>query len=187
MSAISKYLNELYLYEEISFIDESFVSLAKNIGKSQILKKLQLASKTKDLNSIRRILSAVPKIDPDKLRIIGKKANKDFDKAYKITEKECKEKFPKLKGDSLKYFSLIVTPFVVVSKNMEKTSKDKVSMLSKNAKKFGGGEATTGMFLAILAGIFGAAALANVSLFTLLIGIVIAGFAGLFIIEGAAG
>lgn len=190
MSAISNYLNELYLYEEVEYLDESFASWVKKIGSKKVIDKLQMAAQRKDLVLIRDIISDIPKVDADKLRSIGKKINKNFDKAYRITEKEAKKQFPELTGNTLKYFTLVVTPFVTISKDMKTTAKDKITKLRKKSKKFGfkkfvEGEGMAGMFLAILAGIFVATAMAHLSLFPLLIGIAVAGFAGLFMLEGA--
>ncbi len=190
MSAISKYLNELYLYEEITYIDENFASLAKKLANNKLINILQTASKTKDLNTVKKVISAIPKVEADKLKIIGNKTNKNFDKAYKITEIEVKKQFPELSGDKLKYFTLIITPFVVISNKMEETARDKIVSLKKKAatlgfKKFSSGEGMAGMFLTILAGAFAATAFANLTLFPLLVAIVIAGFAGLCLLEGA--
>lgn len=192
MSAISKYLNELYLYEEISYIDENFASLAQKLSNNKLINILQTASKTKDLNTVKKVMSAIPKVEADKLKLIGNKSNKNFDRAYKITEIEVKKQFPELSGDKLKYFTLIITPFVAISNKMEETARNKVISLKKKAatfgfKKFSGGEGMAGMFLAIMAGAFAAAAFANLSLFPLLVAIVIAGFAGLCLLEGALG
>ncbi len=189
MSAAANYLNRIYLDEEIKRLDENFASWAKQIGMKKLANKFYLAGKQKDNLSISKIVSAIPKVDADKLKSIGKKAHKNFDKAYRITVKEVKKNFPELTGDKLKYFSLIITPYITVSEDMEKNAKDKIIMIRKKSrdagfKKFDGGQGTLGMFLAILAGAFAAAAIANIALFPLLLAIVIAAFASLFVLQG---
>ena len=189
MSAILNYLEQLYLYEEIQYIDESFASWVKQLSNKSITDKLQMAAQRKDLDAISRIVSVIPKVDADKLRLIGKRVHKNFDRAYKVTQKEAQKQFPELSGDKLKYFVLTIAPKVAISEDMEVTARDDIRELKKKLrekgfKKFDSGAGTLGMFMVFLAGILGVVAIAHLSLFPLLIGIVVAAFAGIFILQG---
>ena len=191
MSAITNYLNELYFYEEIYYIDESFASWAKQIASKKIIDKLTLAAQHKDIKMVEKIMSAVPKVSTEKLLKIGKKAHKDFKQAYIATKKEVSKKFINLSGQKLEYLALALTPFIVTSKDIKNAAKEKVAQLKQKAKepqfkKFGA-EGFVGMlFLLLIGGAFAAASFATLTMFPLLVGIVIAGFAMLLMLEGAA-
>lgn len=188
MSVIPNCLDQLYLYEEVQYIDESFASWVKQLSNKKIVDKLQMAAQRKDLNTINQIISAIPKVDADKLRSIGKRVHKDFDKAYKVTQKEVQKQFPELSGNKLKYFVLTIAPKVALSKDMEATARDDIKKLKKKLREKGfkefGSEGTVGLAGIFLAGVLGVTAIANLSLFPLLIGIVVAAFAALFILQG---
>ena len=69
----------------------------------------------------------------------------------------------------------------------EKIKLLKIKMKEPQYKKFGGSEGFMGMIFLLLSGAFLASAFSSLTLFPLLVAIVVASFAMLFILEGAAG
>lgn len=188
MSAVANYLEEIYLYEEIKLIDEGFASWAQQLTQKKIIDKLKLAAQKKDTKMIEKIMSIFPKVSAEKLLKIGKKAHKDFKEAYLLARKEIAKRFPKISGEKKDYLSLALASFIVTSKDMKKGAIE----ITEKLKKSQGKKAVSqeglfmGMITFLLSGAFIAAALSTLSLFPLLIGIVLASFSMLLLLEGAA-
>jgi hypothetical protein len=191
MDRLDCYLEKLYLYEQVKYIDEGFISWAKKTTIEKVINRMNIAIKQKDVGTIQKILKVIPKVEPSKLYQIGKRAHKDFDKAYKIVKKEAINIFPDLNDKKLEYFSLMITPKIALSKDIKSTAKKEIKELNKKlkkagAKKFGAeGGGIIGIVLIILAGALFATAITHLVMFPLLIGIIIVAFGGMFALEGA--
>jgi hypothetical protein len=189
MSVVADYLQELYMYEKVSYIDEDLSSWLKTIGPRNLIKKLSDAVKTKDAGEVEALLKTLPKVEFKKLYTITSKINSRFEEAFDITKKQLAKKFPKLKGLQLDSFALVVSIMTLTKTDLEASVKKTIDKLYKSFQRIGvknfGSGGMTGASLLLLAGMLVAAALSTLKMSPLLLALAIVGLALIVFMRGS--
>jgi len=124
MDLTQRYLDELYLKEDISTV---LSSLADRVGPSKLKSALNDLKKAKDPKAVRKILSFVPVWPLSKIEFACRKLLPEFDKCYSLAKRDLSRALPKLPKEVV---ALSACAIVVASK-----SDDPVRTTRKNVKK----------------------------------------------------
>jgi len=138
-NVIDNYLNEIFLFEEISYISEDISSFIKKFkpekfkGMSNDLKK---ATKDRDPNQIEKIIKRVnpPSVNINKIIGVGERISSEFKTKYSYSKRVLDNSFPEDLNDDAKkvaayYLSVKSIVLQKVSPDFKKMIKDFVDLI----------------------------------------------------------
>ena len=189
---LDKYLYELQIYEELTIIDENFITWAKKFKEDKLKKianKLQDAFDRRDTNKIKKIVSLIPKPSIENLEKMAKKASPNYKKVSREASKQIGVAFAGVPSVEERLLTFIVS---IVNENSDDFIKSIASTIKKIkkirktpvVKKIAGSEATVGLVLIVGAAVIALGAIASFSLPALIIALLLGGIALAFVMEG---
>jgi len=135
------YLNEIYLLDEISLLNEDLSSFIKKLTVDKaklLLGKVSSAIKRKDSSLLKKLVAHVPTVTPDLVKKLVKGEQPTYDRSFAIAKKYIETKFPKVPTKSVDALASVVA--ILSGSDVTKT-KDNLRKLSiyydKHKTKFG--------------------------------------------------